>query len=235
MITPRAFKRPGGAPRPLGRRRRALGASLLWLLPILLPLWLQQGCTRNRLAKAKVGTSQRGLASWYGPKFHGRPTASGEIFDMEAMTAAHKRLPLGTVVVVEMLSTGRTVQVRINDRGPFIRGRVIDLSRAAARELGLLGQGVAQVELQVVRLGEGRSGPRRSAGYTVQVGAFRKADLADAMRTRVEPASDEATAVVREGDWYKVRVGRGLPYKDAEALRKRLQKRGFQALVLPME
>jgi rare lipoprotein A len=83
----------------------------------------------------------RGLASWYGPRFHGRRTASGERFDQHAFTAAHRTLPFGTVVRVRSLVNGRTVEVRINDRGPFLKRRVIDLSRAAAEALGLLGSG----------------------------------------------------------------------------------------------
>ena len=88
---------------------------------------------------------ERGLASWYGGKFHGRRTASGEPYDMHAMTAAHKTLPFGTRVRVRHAETGKEVVVRINDRGPFIRGRVIDLSRAAAASIGVMQAGVAPV------------------------------------------------------------------------------------------
>ncbi|MBI5277514.1 MAG: septal ring lytic transglycosylase RlpA family protein [Burkholderiales bacterium] len=93
----------------------------------------------------------RGLASWYGQRFHGRRTASGERFDMHELTAAHRTLPFGTVVRVQSLVNGRTVDVRINDRGPFLRKRVIDLSRAAAEALGLLeaGTGTKPVVLKV--------------------------------------------------------------------------------------
>ncbi len=90
---------------------------------------------------------QRGLASWYGPGFHGKPTASGERFDQNALTAAHKRLPFGTRVLVYRVDSGETVVVRINDRGPFIPGRIIDLSRAAARAIGLDRSGVTEVRL----------------------------------------------------------------------------------------
>ena len=92
---------------------------------------------------------ERGQASWYGPGFHGRRTASGERYDMYALTAAHPTLPFGTLVRVRSLVTGRKVDVRINDRGPFAAGRVIDLSQAAAGELGMLGLGVKDVLLQV--------------------------------------------------------------------------------------
>ena len=92
-----------------------------------------------------------GLASWYGREHHGKRTASGGLFDMEALTAAHRSLPFGTWVRVTHLATGQTVTVRINDRRPWVGGRVIDLSRRAAQTLGILGDGVARVRLEVVR------------------------------------------------------------------------------------
>ena len=101
---------------------------------------------------------ERGQASWYGPRFHGRRTASGERYDQHAMTAAHKTLPFGSLVRVRSLVTGKEIDVRINDRGPFIRGRVIDISRAAAESLGMMGLGVKQVLLLVPTSGPGSRG-----------------------------------------------------------------------------
>ncbi len=102
-----------------------------------------------------------GLASWYGDRFHGRPTATGETFDMNALTAAHKTLPLPGLVEVTNLENGRTVVLRVNDRGPFVDGRIIDLSRGAARELGLLERGVGRVRVRYLgrapRLGRERA------------------------------------------------------------------------------
>jgi rare lipoprotein A len=97
--------------------------------------------------------SENGKASWYGNEYDGRKTASGEVFDQWAMTAAHRELPFGTVVLVKNLDNGRTVKVRINDRGPFIRGRIIDLSRGAAERIDLVRDGVAPVRLEVVKWG----------------------------------------------------------------------------------
>jgi rare lipoprotein A len=99
---------------------------------------------------APTGWTQEGVASWYGDPFHGRRTASGETYDMDAMTAAHRTLPFGTVLQVVNLDNGRTVQVRVNDRGPYIDGRVIDVSRRAARELDMVGSGTARVYVTVV-------------------------------------------------------------------------------------
>lgn len=110
-------------------------------------------CGARRPAKAiypRTGTSQSGIASWYGDPYHGRQTASGEVFDMEQMTAAHRAWAFGTIVNVRNLDNGRTVLVKINDRGPFVRGRIIDLSRGAAREAGMLDAGLAKVKLTVV-------------------------------------------------------------------------------------
>lgn len=97
------------------------------------------------------GDRQHGLASWYGNEYHGRQSASGEIFNENALTAAHRTLPFGTVVRVYNEKNGRQVVVRINDRGPFIRGRIIDLSKAAAREIDMIVDGVVPVRLEVVR------------------------------------------------------------------------------------
>ena len=131
--------------------------------------WLQSLVAHDRLAVARTGISltdevppqygllngesprefQRGGASWYGPRFHGRRTASGERYDMHAFTAAHRTLPFGTLVRVRSLVNGREVDVRIIDRGPYSRGRIIDVSRAAAEELGMLSLGIKNVVLFV--------------------------------------------------------------------------------------
>ena len=109
-------------------------------------------------APAVQPATETGIATWYGYPYHGRRAASGEIYDMEQMTAAHRTLPFNTRVRVFDLENGRTVEVRINDRGPFVANRVIDLSRAAARALAMLGPGSAQVRLQVLRFGEEPTG-----------------------------------------------------------------------------
>jgi rare lipoprotein A len=119
----------------------AVAAALLWSQAVPsskpnTPIWYARHLT------------QAGIASWYGPRFHGRRTASGEPFDQTKMTAAHRTLRFGTRVVVTKAANGRSVEVRINDRGPFIRDRIIDLSRAAAAELGIKHAGLAVVQVQ---------------------------------------------------------------------------------------
>jgi len=132
-----------------------------WILPLvgflsgLLFVWLTVHSTAPPIPVPKpvdrVVYSERGHASWYGPGFHGRRTASGERFDQNALTAAHRRLPLGSRVTVTNLENGRSVRVAINDRGPYVDGRVIDLSRAAARRLGMIGDGIVRVRIEATR------------------------------------------------------------------------------------
>ena len=119
----------------------------LWLALLL----VLTGCATGRASRID-GSGLSGQASWYGRPHHGRRTSSGEIYDMNKLTAAHRTLPLGTRVLVTNLDNGRTVEVRINDRGPFRKNRVLDLSYAAARQLGAVGEGVIPVTLKVVTI-----------------------------------------------------------------------------------
>jgi rare lipoprotein A len=121
---------------------------VIWALMLALALC---GCAGSRAARRPTGPCERGQASWYGGHFHGRETASGETYDKEAMTAAHPRLPFGTIVKVTNEKNGWSCNVRINDRGPFAKGRIIDVSEAAARQLGMIGDGVAPVSVRVVK------------------------------------------------------------------------------------
>src|SRR2546425_5336798 len=115
---------------------------------------LLSGCGgRKRVslpAAARIGATETGVASWYGHPYHGRAAANGEIYDMEKMTAAHRTLPFGTWVLVTNLANNKTVEVRITDRGPFIDGRIIDLSHAAARAIDLIGPGTARVRVEII-------------------------------------------------------------------------------------
>jgi len=137
-----------------------------------------KGETHHPIPKPS-GFLQEGLATWYGKKFHGRLTASQEVYNMNALTAAHKTLPFNTRVKVVNLDNGREVVVRINDRGPFVKNRIIDLSYQAGRELGLLKPGMARVRLSVLPAPSERKAPEKTGrGYTIQLGVFKNQENA---------------------------------------------------------
>lgn len=194
-----------------------------------------RGQTYAPLARAE-GYVETGLASWYGPGFHGRRTSSGEIYDMHAPTAAHKLLPLGTTVRVTHLESGRQVSARINDRGPFVEGRIIDLSYALARELGLVEQGVARVRVEALTGPGGAPGVRVLSGpFAWQVGSFAVAQnaysLAQALRdfhpgVTVEPY-DRGDAVFQ-----RVRVGTYDSPEQADRDREGLARRGLSPILV---
>src|SRR5262245_56308773 len=138
--------------------------------------------------EAHVSYTQRGVASWYGQAFAGRPTASGTPFSPREMTAAHRTLPLGTKVVVHNLATGDQTEVKITDRGPYWepRRRIIDLSRAAATRLGLLARGLGRVQVAVTEPAAMGHVPKEARGYVVQVGAFAEYAGAQWVRTQLQ-------------------------------------------------
>ena len=193
------------------------------------------------------GFRQRGIASWYGKDFHGKKTSNGEIYNMYAWTAAHKTLPLGTYVRVHHLSNNRSVQVRINDRGPFVRGRIIDLSYTAAKELGLVGPGTARVEVVALGLpvttdgGQTQSfvqGDYYSGNFTFQVGAFLNHE--NAKRLRNELDEQYRNAHITEYDngtniFYRVRVGKVTNLEDAAKFEEHLIQNGFPGAFLVAE
>jgi rare lipoprotein A len=175
------------------------------------------------------GWTEKGIASWYGEPYHGRRTASGEVYDMYAMTAAHKTLPFGTLVNVDRRDTGADVTVRINDRGPFINGRIIDLSYAAAKVIGLDIDGVAPVRITAVSKETETVVPPPIAPaaeldscFWVQVAAFGEID--NARRAQATLAEVGESAVVLEGldQLYRVRLGPFTDDKDAERARNRV-------------
>lgn len=168
------------------------------------------------MSSVETGWVERGEASWYGPGFHGNQTASGEVYDMEAMTAAHRELPFGSWVRVVNLDNGRETRVRINDRGPFARGRIIDLSRAAAREIEMIGSGTARVRIEVLEGVAAASSTASGAaplpgGCTiVQVGAYRDRRNADEMVRRLEARGEPVRKIPGEDGIVRVYVG---PYE----------------------
>jgi rare lipoprotein A len=183
------------------------------LLLLFLTAWIS-GCSGPTALRQSyppgypLGFVERGSASWYGPGFHGNRTANGEVYDMHQLTAAHRTLPLGSVAEVRSLTTGRQVTVRINDRGPFARGRILDLSFAGAQAMGMLGRGTDDVKLRVVHY-QGRIG--EAGVLRVQVGSFadpaNAQGLADRLKARY-PGSKVTAIDLPEGRRYRVYAGR---------------------------
>jgi len=179
------------------------------------------------------------VASWYGPEFHGRPTASGEVFNMHALTCAHRELPFGTMLKVTSISSGRSVRCIVNDRGPFVPGRDIDLSYAAAREIGLVGPGTGGVTIEY--LGRDRSYIKTvryiasNGPYTIQVGSFREIDNARHLRSSLELKYKGVyiiEAVIGDTRYYRVRIGKFLKIEEAQQLATTMSEEGYSPLIM---
>lgn len=204
--------------------------SCAWIFLILLiPNILFFSCTRLPYPPSQA--VQSGEASWYGPDFHGKLTSNKEIYDMYDMTAAHNSLPFGTYVMVTNLNNGKSVIVRINDRGPFVKNRIIDLSYAAALALDMVVTGTAPVRLEVLP----EYSPKYSSQkFSVQVGSFIDRQNAQALRSELEKKFDRvyitpfATA---NQTFYRVRI-RAKDREEAKSIARRLVEHGYTAIVL---
>ncbi|MEE8076703.1 MAG: septal ring lytic transglycosylase RlpA family protein [Candidatus Binatia bacterium] len=183
--------------------------------------------------------SQTGIASWYGPGFHGLRTASGAIYNQYDMTAAHKTLPLGSRVMVTNIQNGRSVEVTINDRGPFAKGRIIDLSYAAANTLGMVGQGTIPVRIEVIDSGSTEvRNIRTNLDYTLQAGSFTEIGNARELRTRLESSysRDSQISIVpfqgKDSIYYRVQVGTFSNRRDAELAAQQFANDGFPIIIM---
>ena len=208
-----------------------LAAALAFLVTMI----VLQSCGKKKVAAAhpatpkpavnvkppKVGDTEIGVASWYGNPYHGRQAADGEIYDMEKLTAAHRTLPFNTWVRVENVSNGKSVNVRIIDRGPFVDNRIIDVSHAAAQQIELIGPGTARVRVVVIEP------PVTEEAYlfAVQVGIFRSKENADSMQTQLQARYGAARVVERQGNppVWRVLVGQESSPEKAEALAVRVR------------
>ncbi|MFO7984065.1 MAG: septal ring lytic transglycosylase RlpA family protein [Desulfuromonadales bacterium] len=189
--------------------------------------------------RSHEGFVQEGLASWYGEKFHGRKTSNGEVYDMHAMTAAHKTLPLGIYVRVRNRDNGREAVVRLNDRGPFVKSRVIDLSYAAAKKLGVDGPGTAPVRVEALGYKKTDGGGEvtykqpdsyRVGTFSIQVGAFAVEDNARRLASQLRGRHGAATVNKGRVDgriFYRVRAGRYRTLEEAETARRRFARNGY--------
>jgi rare lipoprotein A len=205
---------------------------------------------RYYVLDSSEGFVQRGVASWYGTKFHGRPTSSGEIYNMHEMTAAHKTLPIPVYVHVKNLDNGRSAVVKVNDRGPFISGRIIDLSYAAAKKLGVDGPGTANVEISV--LGKGESEPTRAVRSIplqtnlddevplfIQMGSFASQMNANNLVQSLLDSNEKAVKIselkTEAGLLYRVRVGPLFDIDEANVILSRLRDQGYQTARIVVE
>lgn len=184
------------------------------------------------------GFQQRGVASWYGRKFHGRKTSNGEVYNMYAMSAAHKTLPIGTHVKVTHLGSGRHIIVRVNDRGPFVAGRIIDLSFAAAKQIGIVDSGTAMVKIEALGVRQPHQGQvayqgpvsYASGSFAVQVGAFSTADNAYRLAAKMRRLHGKAVVsaiIVNDQKLYRVRAGDFNSLQEAENALYNFVSEGF--------
>jgi len=197
--------------------------------------------------------SQEGTASFYADKFEGRKTASGEKYKHSRLTAAHKTLPFGTILKVTNIENKKSVQVKVNDRGPFVEGRIIDLSKSAAEQLGFINKGLAEVKIEIVNAGDGKgnsfsTSPSgysdhseekefydfnitriRPSGFGVQIGSFKEmvnlVRLADNLKASYRKKVVVRVSIVNGEKYYKIIIGKESNRQKALKIRKTLQKR----------
>ena len=191
---------------------------------------------RTTRANSKAPAIETGVASWYGPNFHGKLTANGEVYDMDGMTAAHRTLPFNSEVMVENLDNGKTVRVRINDRGPFAKDRIIDLSRAAATQIDMMGPGTARVRLYLIKgdLENSRITDLKVANYTIQLGSFNDIQTAERRSSEIDGSRVEQIRV-NGRTIFRVYYGTYQDPNRAEEDLQKLKSDGFEGFVKQIE
>jgi len=219
--------------------------NFLISLALLISLFLLTNCAPKRvpvegrisrpekkiegIEKRETKGVQYGIASWYGKDFHGKPTSSGEIYDMHQLTCAHNTLPLGTMVMVTNLENGRSVELKVNDRGPFVKERIIDLSYAAAQILGMYEKGTANVKVEVI-------GPviEQIQRFTLQVGSFADEGNAQRLAEQLRKSFDNVHVTTMETltqKYHRVRVGQFETREETLSTAEKLSQMGFKVLV----
>ncbi len=202
------------------------------------PPFYEVGGRRYAVLQTAAGYVEQGVASWYGPDFHGGRTATGETYDMNAMTGAHPTLPLPTWVRVTNLENGRSVVVRLNDRGPFAKDRIIDLSRAAAEQLDIVRKGTARVEVRSLAAGDTAPPAVAMPAYYAQAGAFGSRDNAEALATRLREAGIAGVTVtestVDSRPVFRVRAGPASSFAEFDALAERMRLAGVDSVRLAL-
>ena len=192
-------------------------------------------------------------ASFYAEKFHGKRTSNGEIFNMNDLTCAHKSLPFNTILKVTNLSNGKTVQVRVNDRGPFVAGREIDLSKAAAKKIGMINSGTAKVKIQIVKMGKNDKLSQQTAKsaakmmekiepkkqvqinpnkmYEIQIGSYSVKDNATKVGQKIKKAGIKNVVLRKSKTNYQV-VIKDVPGSKVNEIKKSLAKIGFTEILI---
>ena len=202
------------------------------------PPFYEVGGRRYAVLQTAAGYVEQGVASWYGPDFHGGRTATGETYDMNAMTGAHPTLPLPTWVRVTNLENGRSAVVRLNDRGPFAKDRIIDLSRAAAEQLDIVRKGTARVEVRSLAAGDTAPPPAAMPAYYAQAGAFGSRDNAESLAKRLREAGIAGVTVtestVDSRPVFRVRAGPASSFAEFDALAERMRLAGVDSVRLAL-
>jgi rare lipoprotein A len=210
---------------------------------LVLALLLLGGCAGRELSPSETSAPssvptpvvpneiyrEQGIASWYGKELQGKKTASGEVFDMDALSAAHRILPFGTMIRVTNLANSTSIKVRINDRGPFIKSRILDLSYGAARKLGFVEQGTTRVQIETV------DPVRDPVQYTVQAAVFTEETNTKILRQRLSRKFEHVAVVQRETNiarFYLVQVGSYASEGRAEQIADKLRLEGLEPIVL---
>jgi peptidoglycan lytic transglycosylase len=212
----------------------------VWRRWLLAPLFFLAACS---IPPAKVTIpvtpgarpSQTGIASWYGPGFYGKPTASGALYDQNDLTAAHQTLPLGTRVLVTNLQNAGTVEVAINDRGPFAKGRILDLSYAAGRALGMIAPGTIPIRLEVIESPNNIEYIRSSLDYTLQIGSFSQRQNAQELRDRLAQSYPDVTITplqVKDITYYRVQLGTFSNHAAAEEQARQVTQAGYPVIIM---
>ncbi|HEU0123666.1 MAG TPA: septal ring lytic transglycosylase RlpA family protein [Bryobacteraceae bacterium] len=209
----------------------------------LLPLFFFVSCGGRRASVqppvARIGSTQEGIASWYGDPYHGRRAANGEVFDMDKPTAAHPTLPFETWVRVRHLANHKDTEVRITDRGPFVKGRIIDLSRSAAREIELIREGTAKVRITVIPPPKSYL---RGRQFTIQVSSLSAKPRAESLQRQLAAQYKDVAVRYRSAnpkgghaEAWRVVVGRESSPADALRLLERLREKFPHAFIVPWD
>lgn len=178
---------------------------------------------------------EKGVASWYGPNFHGKKTANGETYNMNGLTAAHRTLPFNTVVQVQNLNNQKTVDVRINDRGPFVKNRIIDLSKKAAERIDMIGPGTANVQLILIK-STSRELPTdlKSQSFTVQIASFQSRRLAQEKSSNIQGSWVKEVSL-NEKEVFRVYLGKYKTKEEAARNLQNLKRKGIEGFVKQIE